>query len=426
MWISTISHVQIAARLVLLYAISLSVCCGAAHGQPNPIDSADFEMFIGSQHIEMQNTLRSLVAECEGCAVLGPLDPLMPRHPEKVGYHEVRLVCDSLASAKRVVERLRATDSLDVRSVWWFLDQVADSGPYGFRGAIVLFDHRPAVSVTTVNQARYLIWARAHIAGLGDGSGNRSLREYARALSDHLYALDKGYTDSQPPSASEFDLPDDVDFYATPPDYVIQGYQNYRNYLYAHAEIRTDFATGILSFVPGDSLIGALKANAPRALFPNKEAPMLQHEYRKYLERGGDTRAMQTLTRDGFDTLEAGEYFFAVGASGVIRFGRELLRQDVERIERETGRKVPRANHAFLFPGEAILTAGAFWIERGAMPKILEVNAQSGHYFYSNVSTTIRDDIAHRSDFYLSTLGHFFKALDSLGIPYERVLISKM
>ncbi|UCE24832.1 MAG: hypothetical protein JSU74_01920, partial [Candidatus Zixiibacteriota bacterium] len=155
------------------------------------------------------------------------------------------------------------------------------------------------------------------------------------------------------------------------------------------------------------------------------EAPMLQHEYRKFFDRGGDTRVMETLTQAGFDTLAEGEYFFAVSLAGKIRFGRELLRAEVEHLEKQTGRKVPRANHAFLFPGEPVLTAGAFFIEKDDVPKIARVTAQSGHYFYSNVSKTIREDISQRSDHYLLTLGHFFGALRDLGIPYDNILISK-
>jgi hypothetical protein len=136
---------------------------------------------------------------------------------------------------------------------------------------------------------------------------------------------------------------------------------------------------------------------------------------------------MQSLTTAGFDTLQPGEYFFAVGLSGKIRFGYEMLREEVERIETETGRKLPRANHSFLFPGEPIMTAGAFFIRRrNGKPYIDHINAQSGHYFYSNVSPTIRDDIAERSDHYLLTLGHFFAALDRLNIPHASVLIWKL
>jgi len=114
-----------------------------------------------------------------------------------------------------------------------------------------------------------------------------------------------------------------------------------------------------------------------------------------------------------------------MNVAGQIRFGRELLREEVERIEAETGRKAPRANHAYLFPGEPLLTAGAFWIEADPEPRLTEVTAGSGHYFYSNIQPTIREDIAEHSNEYVWTLGHFFRGLDSLGIAYDDVLIRK-
>ena len=153
---------------------------------------------------------------------------------------------------------------------------------------------------------------------------------------------------------------------------------------------------------------------------------MLQYEYQKFFARGGDVRVMFTLTAEVAKTLKPGEYFYGVSPSGKIRCGYEIPREEVDRIERETGKKVARANHAFLFPGEPLLTAGAFFVEGEDVPRITHVNAHSGHYFYSNVSGTIRHDIAVRSNQYVLTLGHFFRALDRLGISYDSVLISKM
>ena len=147
---------------------------------------------------------------------------------------------------------------------------------------------------------------------------------------------------------------------------------------------------------------------------------------KKYSERGGDLSRLRTLTREAFDTLSNGEYFFAVALSGKVRFGKELLREEVDRIERETGQKVPRANHATLLPGEPVLTAGAFFIDVRGDNRLAEINAQSGHYFYSNIQPTIKEDISVRSDKYFLTLGHFLKALERLGISCDGVLLSKL
>jgi hypothetical protein len=289
--------------------------------------------------------------------------------------------------------------------------------------------------LVTVNEVRLKIWSANTITPFIESAHEHGrphpdaqfINDYARAITDYLYSLDTGWMEAPAPKAIDYGLPDSLDFYAPPPDYVIEGYENYQNFLHAHDTIRADFAYGLTEFIPSDSLWEAMKENAPRAAYPNKEWPMLQHEYKKFFERGGDVRVMQTLTSEGFDTLRAGEYFFAVSVAGKVRFGRELLRAEVERIEAETGKKVPRANHAFLFPGEPVLTAGAFFIEdNNSGPYVVEINAQSGHYFYSNVSSTIREDIAVRSDEYLLTLGHFFKALDLLGIPHDNVVVRKL
>jgi hypothetical protein len=216
-----------------------------------------------------------------------------------------------------------------------------------------------------------------------------------------------------------------VDFYAPVPDYVIEGYANYKAYLREYAEITTPFATGVLAFVPTRETIVAMQENAPRAAYPNQEAAALQHELREFFACGGDLRVIRTLTAESFAELGEGEYFFGVNVSGKVRFGKELLREEIDRIEAETGHKAPRANHAFLFPGEPLLTAGAFFVSADPEPRVREVVANSGHYFYSNIVPTIRENVAERSDTYLSTLGHFFRALDSLGIPYDGVLIRK-
>ncbi|MDX9857270.1 MAG: hypothetical protein RBT76_05735 [candidate division Zixibacteria bacterium] len=420
--------IRYSRRLVLptlLLAVSISFGFGIP-ATSETITGTRFEQYTQWQNLPLQEYLRVILADEEGAVALGPLDPLIATKPHSFGYHEVRVLCADLEAARNAVELIKAGDSLPVHRVFWYQDKVSEPPPNGLRAALVTFENGPSIVVTTINQMRFLVWARETLMESRLQVDPEALREYARAVSDYLFALDKGFDEASAPIATEYNLPEEVDFYARPPDYVIEGYQNYKDFLGVHAPIHTDYATGILSFVPGDSLLQAIKAGAPEALFPNKEAPMFQEEYRKFLERGGDVRTLKTLTREGFDTLQAGEYFFAVGANGTVRFGRELLRDEVERIEQETGRKVPRANHAFLFPGEAILTAGAFFIARDTVPRIVEVNAQSGHYFYSNVSATIRDDIAVRSDYYLGTLGHFFIALDSLGIPYDGVLISKM
>jgi hypothetical protein len=228
------------------------------------------------------------------------------------------------------------------------------------------------------------------------------------------------------PEPGPLGLPSSVALYPPRPGYVIEGYENYRQFLLGHEEIRTDFARAIKAFVPTDSLVRYWIAHPPQIAYPNKEEPLIQFEFRKFFERGGELDGIRTLTRERMSELQPGEYFFAVGLSGRIRYGYELPREEVDRLEAETGRKVPRANHAYLFPGEPVLTAGAFFVDADGGARIAAVNAQSGHYFYSNVTPSVREDISLRSNGYLLTLAHFFAALEREGIPFDDILVSKL
>lgn len=415
--------------LIFVFAIALTVSGGAIE----PITGAAFDSLIAAQDTLLQRELDSLLADVGGCYACGPIDPL---YDNIMGlfysFGTTRLICINRAAYATASRRLN-----DYMSLYTGVDLPIPELRYApklWEKQQTLLPEQSGHSVSiwaqlaqlcTVQQNRYLVWLnRVVIDGWTESLGS-SHRDYENSIYQYLMSLG---TDSvhTPPEATEYNLPAHFDLYAEPPDYVIQGYQNYKDYLHAHAELTTEFASGITAFAPTTATLDWMKENAPREAHPNKEAAALQHEYRKFFERGGDTRIMQTLTHKGFDSLKSGEYFFAVGLNGTIRFGRELLREEVARIEKETGRKVPRANHAFLFPGEPVLTAGAFFIDERADQKLVKVNAQSGHYFYSNISETIRDDIAIRSDHYLLTLGHFFIALDRLSIKYDGILISKL
>ena len=395
-----------------------------------------FDFGQESQNLPLQRQLSALLPDTLGLLVTGPMTRTETQPGMRVSadpFRVVRVICPDLAVFGGVVDAF--ADSRGARHTYAvdsYLTPEPNRGGFlfierdpSFRGAVGWDISRSLLSpwflVLTVNQNRYLIWQKRR-------GGRESVAPYSRAVSDYLYSLDTGWLEAPAPKAVDYGLPDSLDFYADPPPYVIEGYDNYKNFLNAHDTIRTDFAYGLTEFVPSDSLWEAMKANAPKAAFPNKEWPMLQHEYKKFVDRGGDVRVMQILTHKGFDTLHTGEYFFAVSVAGKVRFGRELQREEVAKIEAEAGKKVPRANHAFLFPGEPVMTAGAFFIEEDedSVPHIVRINAQSGHFFYSNVSPTIREDISERSDYYLTTLGHFFVVLDSLDIPHDNVVISKM
>ncbi|MBD3380908.1 MAG: hypothetical protein GF404_01795 [candidate division Zixibacteria bacterium] len=410
---------------LLIFIILLAGTAWA--GPKDPITGDLFEQLRNSLNFSLQHELEDVFPEREGYFITGPLDPFMTQASDvKAVYSAVRVICPDIQNAQSAAQKLNDSDRF--KRVTAYLPEIQRAGVWdifprhSFR--IRYEGNRHHIMVMTTQELRYLIWLKRVInAGVQPLAGKEP--DYCHEVARYLDRVDHGETEIEAPKATDYDLPEQLDFYAESPDYVISGYQNYKDFLYSHAEIETGFATGILAFIPTTETLASFIDNAPPEAYPNKEREKLQEEYREFFERGGDVSIMQTLTKAGFDTLRAGEYFFAVGINDKIRFGRELTREEVKRIESETGRKIARGNHAFLFPGEPVLTAGAFFIESTEAPKLVAVNAQSGHYFYSNITKTIREDISEKSDHYLLTLGHFFRIIQELGIDNENILISK-
>ena len=416
--------------LPTLFLFWLLACTSLWAGPKDPITGESFQKYVELQNVELQETLREIFPEEDGFIVSGPLKPIDTSNDKyKVHIAAPKVICPNLAAFKESSDLIRLKLGLKVRDSQMYIEGFHYNKLLGYRGTILPVSHRGStglLQVMTLQQLRYLIWARQHLANDSFQQKNSSLNKYALAVSNYLHEIDKGNLDAPEPKAVDFGLEESFDLYAPAPDYVIQGYQNYKDYLKSHAEIITSNLSEILAFVPTESGLERLKSEAPDIAYPNKEFRLLQEEFRKFISRGGQMDYMRTLTKEVFDTLKSAEYFFAVGMSGKVRFGRELLREEVKRIEAETGQKPARANHAFLFVGEPILTAGAFFIENDGEPRIVEVNTQSGHYFYSNITATIREDVAERSNEYFKTIGHFFRALDSLEIDYHDLLLRKL
>jgi hypothetical protein len=456
-------------RFLLLTTIAVAgFTCSTAtdwNHPTEPISGARFEALVAAQNVPLQRILESHFPDSEGYLVTGPLT-LYPSGGDwdsaLIGIRDVddwfvcnRVVCPNLGeleSADSILERIAEIDIIEKTR---YIHDSRSGFPAGYRGITVTAGWKETeykIQFNTVQQTRWLIWLRQLIPDLRDEAERDRLNAYSVAVSDYLYAVDRrvrspevdepyrfgiyfrdferaienAFEDPEAPIPGQYGLDERFDFYRAPPDYVIQGYDNYLDFLRSHAAIHTDFANGILSFIPTDSLLEAIKAGAPSAAHPNKELPMLQHEYRKYFSRGGDVRFIKTLTWESLMHLPPGDYFFAVGLSGKIRFGRELSHQEAGEIHYRAQKPPPRANHAFLFPGEPVLAAGTFGVEKNeAGSYIARVTAQSGHYFYSNINASIYEDITEKSDWCLLTVGHFFRALDAGGIPYFKVLISK-
>lgn len=421
-------HSRYIRSITALFLLILFAALSVHAGPKDPITGADFDSYINLQNIELQNALRAALSEEQGYIVVGPLDPRVTDEKAQKYYRTVRVICPNIESQMGSMNLISAKSGFSIKNSSSFIEKPKKDALSGYRGIVLELEYNGkayTVQIQTLEQLRYLIWAKNNLISPANPDDIKHLNDFAIQVSEYLYLIDKLKIDAHPPKPSDFNLPENTGLYAPAPDYVIDGYQNYKDYLFSHAEIATDFTMGVLGFLPTAKTMEELKTNTQAIAYPNKEAPLLQEEFKKFVERGGSMSYMRTLTKDLFDSLEPGEYFFAVGMNGNIRFGRELTREEVAIIE-ESGKKPARANHSFLFPGEPIMTAGAFFIGCEGPGHLTAVNTQSGHYFYSNITATIKEDIAERSDSYFITIGHLFNVLDSLGIDYDGAVISKL
>jgi len=409
----------------LLLALALFLAAGPVRAA-QPITGDAFYLVVASQDNELQGFLEGVVSEDDGYMVTGPLDVLVEVPEETASLLSmVRLICPDASAYTLAIARLREQE--DVRSVHRYDDQPPMSPP-GFRGTIArvrIHGLERSCLVQTLDQARWLIWLRDVHRMAPAVAATPAFTKYAEALSTWFQGRDTPEGDAAgPPTAAAHGLDTRIDLLPTPPSYVIQGYENYLAYIAAHREVRTSFAKRVVAFVPTDSLREEWASAPPEVAWPSKAPEKLQGDYEEFLERGGDIGRMRTLTPAALAQLGPGEYMFAVGMSGKIRFAPRPRLLDVHRREAE-GEEIPRATHAFLFPGEPLLSGGMFSVAGDERPAITHVNTATGHFFYCNTVETIRDDVAVRSDGYLLTLGHFFRSLERMGLPGDGIVVSK-
>lgn len=373
--------------------------------------------------------------------VYSPLDPAfaagLDQETVRRIYGAYRILCSdpedmqaALAEAGSPPEDARASVLLD------HSDRPRKDYPAGWVGVLYRLEGSGVeceVQVTTYHAHRWNVWARGTYVG-GEERPSESLDRYGFAVGAHLQAVDRAHAEGSEipaaPRAREYDIEEVYDLFTEPPPYVIEGYRNYLDYLESHREIRWPLMQGIYEFWPTRETLDRLIALAPRGeLFRNKEISMFQQEVRKFAERGGDFRSIFELDAESFSSLEPGLYFFGLDRYGRILCGRELHRTEILKAEQK-GIELPRANHAFLFPGEALLSAGEMEIARARADApeenvLVLLNTASGHYFYSNKTETIRTDIADEGDRYFLSLGHVVRVLGDMGISLDQLRLAK-
>ena len=424
------------AAAALLLAASLLFpavgSCQLAGTQPDNLSM--------SEQLNVIRSLETIFPESMGFRVHAPLEP---RGGTREDYSRLvkayRVIVPPEITMTEAARRFTAGSSPFTRCI----DTEQDVGflpvtPVGYSGAPVTakLDKKIVdVHFLTVNMDRWLIWARDCYFLLLKSDRDTPIQEYAAEVSQYLRRTDFG--DEKPPElkASSFGVQQEADLFG--------GYENQRHSApefeelsSACKEIDLDVAEGMSSFTAAEGAVSWLVDHSGKTTFSDRDQADLQRAFYDFVDEGRDTRELRALTPEILESLEPGRYFFAVDAYGRVRFGQMRWTPDQGRDVIWAERL--KSYECLLFPGQPVKAAGEFevaWGERvleanltGATaptPRIVSVNAFSSYYYYRPDEKDLEGRLKGKSDSYLRSVGHFFKALRGMGYDPEEVRVSK-
>lgn len=356
-----------------------------------------------------------------GFFVLGPIDPAADR-PDTTRLVEstLRILAPDPRSSRRIIRRLRLPTGGVALEEIAPADTLPHELPPGYPGRFLdgrLVGAPVYVQVMTVQEHRWMLWARrAQLIGVTVRVGG-PLAGYSKAVTRYLAAIDSGKLDPQAPVATRFGLDPSFDLYADPPPPVIRGSDGYLRLLDRNRAFRLDGAVaGVSGFIPGPRLAERLKGGAEGVLFYNKEGEVaLQHRYREFRGAAGRWSGKPVLSQATLRRLWPGRYIYIVDRYGFMRVAAAGAMSD-------GGLSAALLNH-----GDPARVAGTLILARGPTGEleVRELDINSGAYFFSNLSLTIYADVEERSDRYMRAVGHALRALDDARIPRKNILLRK-
>jgi len=341
--------------------------------------------------------------------IAGALDPTRKGTSETaLLFQTVRVVCPDLTAMQQAVRALKDCKEVKIKKLRHDIEKARSADPAGYRGITVRFvwqDQEKNIQLLTFQQLRWLPWAETVFA-VDPTRETKAIRSYAIAVSDYLDAIDREGSLTKVPYATDFGLPQRFDLYQPLKDDEI-------TFTDTASEITTSFAHGITAFAPTDSMLAEFKLWASNETFVESDPYMFQWQCREFFSSGRALFDIKTLSSENFRELKPGEYAFAVGIDGIVRF---------TKITESNTRRWSQLPHALLFCNQEVLTSGNFVIGHDTVVHVSRINIRS-HTLLGNLAT--QTEPRQLSDQRLTTLGHFFQALDRLGISYHGILISK-
>ena len=353
--------------------------------------------------------ITSILPDSTYFCITGALDPIRNGASETTPlFTTIRIICPDLTAMQQAVRALKDCKEVKIKKLRHDIEKARSIDPAGYRGITVRFvwqDQEKSIQLLTFQQLRWLLWVNT-IPPDDSKADTKAGRLYAIAISDYLDAIDRGESPAKIPLAADFGLPQRFDLYQPLADDEI-------TFTDAVAEITTSYARGITAFAPTDSALAEFKLLATDEKFIETDASMFQWQCREFFSSGQGLADIKMLSSESFRQLDPGNYAFAIGVDSTIRLAK---------IAEPNTHRWSQFPHALLFCNRPVLSSGNFVIERDTVVHIAKINIRS-HTLLGNLASEIEP--RQSSDQRLLTLGHFFQALDRLGIPYHGILISK-
>jgi hypothetical protein len=358
-----------------------------------------------------------------GFFVLGPLD-LSADLPDTTDLVRttIRILAPDPRASRGVTRRLWVPTGGVALEELQPSDTLPHELPPGYPGRFLkgtIVGEDVLVQVFTVQEHRWLLWARrAQIADITEEVSG-PVADYARAVTRYLAAVDSGQEVSGPPSASQYGLESLYDLYSQPPAAVIRDRQGYLGLLERHRTFTLgNEVKDVYGFVPGPVLLAWMEEQAGGVLFPNRDGEVsLQYRYRDFQQAGGDWTGRPLLTATTLHGLRPGRYVFVVDRYGFLRVGS---------IDRTAIQISSDATAAMLAHGDHVLVAGTLLLSAEQGPiRVREIDINSEEYFFSNLSMSLYQDVEDRSDRYVISLGHALKALDLGRVRRDDIVLKK-
>lgn len=422
----------LAALIVLGVVVPAPAECQLTGTKPDNLNT--------SEELNVIRSLERIFPESLGFKVHAPLEPVGGTCKDMTRLvRAFRVIVPGNVTVSEASQKLTLGDSpfirhIEIKTDTGFLP-ILPVGYAGFPVTVKLSNKVFDVHFLTVNMDRWLIWARTSYFPVWKGDGDMPMQEYAAEVSQYLRRTDFG--DNKPPvlKAAAVGAPEKSDLFG---DYKPgeRDISKFQELVAANLEMDIKPAEGVISITAGSGAVDWLVDHRGEATFSYENQGKLQRVFYDFVMDGRDFQELRALTPEVLEGIEPGWYFYAVDEYGRVRFG-PMGAKPQDGADKFWSERL-KPYECLLFPGQPVLASGEFEIAGEGhvlqasltgvpAPKhrISAINAFSSFYFYPPEDKNLKKRLQNKSDDYVQTVGHLFKALSDMGVKAEGVRVSK-